>query len=108
MAKGVLAKKVLINKIIGALSDEYVGTSDNKYYFAIPENGEKVQIAITLTCPKVGIDTSGNKINPKEEAGLDFSYTPPEVVAQTKREEKVEADAAEQENVKKLLSALGF
>ena len=52
MAKGNIAKENLINKIIEVMGDAYLGTYDKKYYFIVPENGEKVQVAISMTCPK--------------------------------------------------------
>jgi len=53
MAKGNEAKKNLINKLIAAVGPEdYLGEYDKKYYFWSEENGEKIQIAINLTCPK--------------------------------------------------------
>lgn len=55
MAKGNEAKEKLINKIIAALGDNYIGCFDRKYYFNSEENGEKVQIAISMTCPKIPV-----------------------------------------------------
>jgi len=108
-ARGTLAKQVLINKIIAALPDEYVGTADNKYYFSIPENGTRVQVCISMTCPKTELDPkSGTKVNVAE--GVDFSAfaeAPVKPIGPTKAA-RVEPQDEERENVKKLLSALGF
>ena len=56
MAKGNEAKEKLINKIIDALGTSYQGNYDKKYYFTEQENGEQIQIAISLTCPKTLIE----------------------------------------------------
>ena len=108
--RGTLAKQVLINKIIGALSEEYVGTADNKYYFAIPENGQKVQVCISMTCPKVELSADGTKKDPKNDKGIDFDKfladAPPKPIVNTKA--RVEPQEEEMENKRKLLSALGF
>lgn len=57
-ARGNVAKANLINKIIEALPNEYAGNEDNKkYYFNSYENGETVQVCITMTCPKVPFGT---------------------------------------------------
>lgn len=56
MAKGTEAKKALMQKIISALSDCYVGEADKKYYFNSMENGERVQVCLSMTCPKVPIE----------------------------------------------------
>ena len=55
MAKGQIAKDLVEKKIIAAFGTDYVGTADKKIYVTAMENGEKVQIAISLTCPKVPI-----------------------------------------------------
>lgn len=108
-ARGTLAKQVLINKIIAALPDEYVGTADNKYYFSIPESGSKVQVCISMTCPKAELDPkTGTKVN--AAAGINFDdFVEPRVKPiGTTKTAQVEPQDEERENVKKLLSALGF
>ena len=53
MAKGNEAKKNLINKLIAAVGPSvYLGEYDKKYYFWSEENGEQIQVAISMTCPK--------------------------------------------------------
>lgn len=59
MAKGTEAKKFLMQKIITALSDCYVGEVDKKFYFNSMENGECVQVCLSMTCPKTPIE--GNR-----------------------------------------------
>ena len=107
--RGTLAKQLLINKIIAALPDEYVGTADNKYYFSLPENGGKVQVCLSMTCPKTELDPkSGVKV--KADDGIDFSAfaeTPIKPIGSTKTA-PIQPEEEERENVKKLLSALGF
>ena len=55
MAKGQIAKDLVEKKIIAAFGTDYVGTCDKKIYVTAMENGEKVQVAISLTCPKIPI-----------------------------------------------------
>ena len=55
MAKGNIAKDLVEKKIQAAFGADYVGTFDKKIYVTAMENGEKVQIAISLTCPKVPV-----------------------------------------------------
>ncbi len=108
-AKGTLAKQLLINNIIAALPDEYVGTADNKYYFSLPENGGKVQVCISMTCPKVELDPNTGSKKAKDEGVnfADFAEAPIKPIGPTKTE-AVQPQDEERENVKKLLSALGF
>lgn len=56
MAKGSIAKEKVEQKIIEAFGDDFVGISDKKLYVWAEENGERIQIALTLTCPKVMIE----------------------------------------------------
>lgn len=55
MARGSLAKQKITEKLINLFEDSYVGTQNNKLYVLEDDGGEKLQIAITLTCPKEGI-----------------------------------------------------
>lgn len=52
MAVGTEAKQKIIQKIISALGEEYIGEQSNKYYFWSEEKGQKKQVAISMTCPK--------------------------------------------------------
>lgn len=65
MAKGAEAKANVVKKIQAAFGADFVGEYDKKVYVWAQENGEKIQIAISMTCPKnpVGV------INP---AAMDF------------------------------------
>lgn len=70
MARGSEAKKVVTNKIIEAFGSDYVTTVDGKVYVWANDGGERVQIAISLTCPKNLIGAiEGTKIS---AAALDF------------------------------------
>ena len=52
MAKGADSKKLVEDALIAALKDNYIGTFDKKIYFEFKEAGERVQIAVSMTCPK--------------------------------------------------------
>ena len=56
MAKGALAKEALIKRFATAVGNDYCGELDKKYYFWSVENGERVQIAVSMTCPKTPIE----------------------------------------------------
>lgn len=55
MAKGAEAKQKVAEKIAAAFGADYVGEVDKKHYVWTTENGERIQIAISMTCPKVPI-----------------------------------------------------
>lgn len=103
MAIGTEAKEKIINKIIAALGEAYIGEYDKKYYFLSEENGSKKQVAISLTCPKnpIGVvDMSGAFGD-----GLDFEAEP--VLAPTKFD-AAEITEQEKDNLKALMDRLGL
>lgn len=55
MAKGAIAKQQVINKLKTALGADFIGEYDKKIYVWAQENGERIQIALSLTCPKVPV-----------------------------------------------------
>lgn len=78
MAKGSLAKQFVENKIQQVFGKDFIGIYDKKLYVWAEENGEKVQIAISLTCPKVQISVA----DAPPTGDLNFEDdTPPTVVA---------------------------
>lgn len=60
MAKGAQAKEALIKRFATAVGADYCGEQDKKYYFWSTENGERVQIAVSMTCPKTPVMFNGN------------------------------------------------
>ena len=57
--KGAIAKENVAEIIKKAFGQNYLGESDKKYYISVDDGGEKVQIAISLTCPKNEVDFGG-------------------------------------------------
>lgn len=55
MAKGAIAKEQVAAIIAAAFEDKYIGEFDKKLYVWSEENGDPVQVAISLTCPKTPI-----------------------------------------------------
>lgn len=94
MAVGEEAKTKLMNKIIDALGDVYVGCVDKKYYFTSYENGIEKQVAITLTCPKNPVAVSNAPV--VRSGGMDFEAEPvltaPKVTEVTEEERQNIAD----------------
>jgi hypothetical protein len=97
MAKGADAKKLVAEKLQAAFGQDWIGEYDKKYYVWAQENGEKLQIAINLTCPK-------NPVSIANATGKrDFSGdTSNNVIAQSKFE-PAEITQEEQDNIKTLL-----
>lgn len=100
MARGAEAKKKVIEKIKETFGDNFIGEANNKYYVYATEAGEKMQIAISLTCPKTPVVLEGVS---SFDGGFDFSTPPiakPEPVTEIKQEEL--------DNVKALMERLGL
>ena len=87
--KGTIAKQNIENKIKEVFGADYIGIFDKKLYLWSDDGGERVQVALTMTCPKVfvGVDTSTE--TPDE-------FQPAEITQQ------------EQDNLKMLIERLGL
>ena len=103
MARGSVAKEKVAEKIKTAFGSDYIGEVDNKIYVYADDGGERVQIALSMTCPKVMINT----VNTSElsyNTGRDFSNDDVVAVAP----DKVEISDEERENVRKLMQRMGL
>lgn len=58
MARGAQAKNKVEQIISAAFKENFLGVYDKKLYVQAEENGEMVQIAISLTCPKTPVVVS--------------------------------------------------
>ena len=101
--KGTQAKIQVENIIKEAFGANFAGVADRKLYVWADDGGEKVQIAITLTCPKTNVDFGDN-------AG-GFIEAGPATGAVGKRvaiEPIVEMTPEEEANIQTLLEKLGL
>lgn len=103
MAKGAVAKQAIARKLETLFGTDYVGESGGKYYVWENDGAEKVQIAISLTCPKnpIGVVDMGSAFGD----GIDFDAAP--VVAQTTFT-PAEITPEEEKNLEDLLAQLGL
>ena len=60
MARGAEAKANFVKRLATAFGADYIGEVDKKYYVWSTENGERIQVAIALTCPKTPVSVEGN------------------------------------------------
>lgn len=96
MARGSIAKELVAKKIAEAFGADYLGEQDKKFYVQAPENGEMVQVAISMTCPK----------NPIGGMNFEMMEVNKPVVENVK--ENVEIGAAEQNKIDELMKMLGI
>ena len=103
MAKGTNAKNAVINKIAMAFGTDYIGEIDKKVYVWADDGGEKVQIAIALTCPKNPVEAGGVSAAPA--SGWDFSD---KTVTASTPVSKAEITPEEQARIADMMNRLGL
>ena len=105
MAQGNIAKKNVEKKIIEAFGKDYITTIDKKIYLWSEENGERIQIALTMTCPKVPVgDIPKPKVISTDGFGLDFDTMPIE----SNNSATTEYTQEEKDTINKLIAELGL
>lgn len=104
MAKGSEAKAKVIETIKQAFGKDFLGEYDKKAYVVALENGERVQVAISLTCPKTPVDF-GNNVS-MDLGGRDFSDTT--VVVPAVELPPAEITEEEKQNIADLMARLGL
>ena len=107
MAKGNDAKNLVITKIKDAFGDEFICELDKKLYVWSKENGEPMQVAISLTCPKtpVGGDAAPARTMVSTDGfGLDFENMP----AGPATSPTLEYTQEEKDTLNKLIAELGL
>lgn len=95
MARGDVAKAYVGNKLQKVFGEDYIGCIDRKYYVWANDGGEKVQIAISMTCPKTPVSTGSV---PKSNTGIDFSEP----------DKPAEISEKEQQDILNLMKKLGL
>ena len=103
MARGSVAKQKIAQKLETLFGADFVGESGGKYYVWENDGAEKVQIAISLTCPKNPIGTVD--MSSAFGDGMDFEAAP--VVAQTTFV-PAEITPEETENLATMMARLGL
>ena len=79
MAKGAIAKQEVISRIASAFGDDYIGEYDKKVYVWATEDDEKLQIALSLTCPKNPIEVEPVAAQTNDDGDWDFNDEKPPV-----------------------------
>lgn len=99
--KGTIAKQNVVNTIAKAFGSDYIGEFEKKLYIWADDGGQRIQVSIALTCPKVyrGVEeTDTNEMNFEETAATTTpaGFKPAEITEQ------------EQETLANLMAKLGF
>lgn len=95
MARGAVAKENITKQILNTFEGSFINEKEIRIPYV--ENGEEVEIKVTLTCAKDNIRGGANTTNEPISA---WTTTEPAAPVQVTEEEK--------KNVKKLLEALNL
>ena len=104
MAKGAVGKQNVINKIKEAFGADFIGEYDKKIYVWTQENGERIQIALSLTCPKVQVAVA----TAAATSDFNFEDDAPSTVVAAGAFEPADITAEERDRVNDLMAKLGL
>lgn len=98
MAKGAIAKQTVEDKIREIFGKDFLGVADKKIYVQTEEDGQMVQVAITMTCPKTPFAVEGATADgfPEGNFAEPTQYKPAEITSE------------ELDNVRKMIKELGL
>lgn len=96
--KGQIAKQVVEDKLREVFGKDFLGIADKKLYVQAEEDGQMVQVAITMTCPKTPFITDGATADgfPEVNFADPTEYKPAEITSN------------ELDNVRKMIKELGL
>lgn len=103
-AKGTTAKVNVQNKIALAFGSDYIGEVDKKIYVWADDGGERVQIAIAMTCPKVQIDTPGGV----DTKAMDHDWSNDTVITKPTPTVKAEITEEETQRIADMMAKFGL
>lgn len=107
MARGNIAKEAIVKKLAATFGSDFIGEYDRKVYVWENDGGERVQIAISLTCPKTPIIVDNN-VN-TDGGDWDFSDTPTTTTTVAiSSAAPAEITEEEKENIAELMARLGL
>ena len=103
MARGAQAKNKVEQIISSAFKDNFLGIYDKKLYVQAEENGEMVQIAISLTCPKTPVVVSDKPLMFDDKLDFEAGAT---VIPHSQAQSEISDE--ERQTVKELMERLGL
>lgn len=95
--RGAVAKQTVENKIREAFGKDFLGVSEKKLYVQAEEDGEMVQVCLSLTCPKAPLS-----FGEKNEFKAEGNFGEPDVF------EPVKMTSEELEHTRKLIREFGL
>ena len=104
IAKGSIGKQNVINKIKAAFGADFIGEYDKKIYVWTQENGERIQIALSLTCPKVQVAVANTPVT----GDFNFEDDAPSTVVAAGAFQPADITPEERARVNDLMEKLGL
>ena len=114
MARGNEIKEQVIKKIIDCFGADKAFVYDKKIYINGKENGEDIQVCLSLTCPKMMISPNGGETVPVEppksafSSGFDFESMGVATPTAPEPFKPAEITNSERELVQDLMRRLGL
>ena len=104
MARGTIAKQNVINKLALTFGNDFIGEVDKKIYVWADDGGERVQIAIAMTCPKVQIDTP----DVTDTKAMDHDWSSDTVITKIDPAIKAEVTKEEAQRIADMMAKFGL
>lgn len=100
VSKGQRAKEAVEKKIIETFGSDYAGTFDKKIYLWANDGGQRIQVCLAMTCPKVfrGVEeTQPTELNFEDDNAFAAAAS-----------SKTEITPEEKETLQELMARLGL
>ena len=106
-AKGSVAKREIFKKILRNFEGSFVYNNGKEVRIPWVEDGNEVQIKVTLTCAKENVSADGALI-PEVQSAEEAISSSPSTEKSEPAASLIEPTQEEKENVEALLTALGL
>ena len=104
MARGNIAKESVVAKMKSVFGEDWIGEYDKKIYVWAEDGGEKVQIALSLTCPKTPVMIADAPVS----GDFNFEDDAPSTVVAAAPFQPAEITQEERDTVAQLMAQLGL
>lgn len=108
MARGNEAKAWVTQKIIECFGQDQTVLSDKKIYINTKENGEPIQVCLSLTCPKVMVGEAAAEAVATAQRGVDFGAFGAPAAPAPEPYKPAEVTPSERQTVMDLMKSLGL
>lgn len=108
MAKGAEAKQKIANKLAEVFGKNWIGEYDKKYYIWSEENGERIQVAVSMTCPKNPIEIKENMRIDIDNDNENWDWENSSITKESKSNISVEITEEEKKKLAELMTKLGL